>query len=448
MRRASLPPKVEIPPLIEWIPKLSPRYEPPRHLAPLIEVLEGILRGEQHRVVVHTPPRHGKTETLLHWVAWGLRQRPDLQFGYASYADDIASSKSRIAQDLAVQAGVQLRTSAVSEWLTEYRGGFRAVGVNGGLTGHGLNIGIIDDPVKDRLQAESATYRERVWDWFQSVFATRMEPGGSVIVNMARWHPEDLAGKLVKAGWRYICLPAISDEGKALWPERWSVDSLRDKRETIGEYNWASLFQGSPRPRGGSVFGDPHSYSELPSEFRTAIGVDLSYTAKKHADYSVALTMRHAKVGKDDRYYITDIRRRQVRAPDFRRELVQLHKKHPSARWRTYAAGTEMGSVDFIREDENDPVPLEALPAKGDKFTRAMPFAAAWNAGKVLLPENAIWLNEFITEIIGFTGVDDAHDDQIDAAAAAFDALDQGSGEYIPKPPKPRRPTGMRGMEM
>lgn len=424
--------------LVDWIPYLSPKYAAPLHLRPVVERLEAMVRGEPQRIVVHTPPRHGKTETLLHFIPWALEKRPDWTVSYCSYSAGIAYSKSRTAISLADAAGLQLASRNVSEWRTPERGGCIATGVGGPLTGYGLNIAIVDDPVKNRLEAESATYRERLWDWFRDVVMTRVEPGGSVIVNMARWHPDDLAGRLIDKGWEYICLPAISETREALWPERWPVEALDARKEDVGPYSWESLFQGQPRPRGGTVFGDPWGYDALPQNYRPGIGLDFAFTKKTSSDWSVLVVMYYA----EGYFYVVDVVRVQQRAPEFK-ELVQSYRaRFPQARLRWVAGGTEVGVADFIRDSG---IPIETLTAKGDKFTRAIPYAASWNAGRVLVPSDSDrhpWVNQFLAEHASFTGNNDPHDDQVDAAGTCHDLLASTSTSFydgLPELNSPRR---------
>lgn len=407
-----------------YIHSLTPRYERPIHLGPLSQRLEQIPNGKPLRLVVHTPPRHGKTESLLHFIPWLLERRPEWTVGYSSYSADITQSKARVALQLCKDAGIPLVVDNITESRTPQRGGFLARGVGEGLTGQGLNIALVDDPVKDRVAAESKLKRESTKAWFRDVLMTRVEPGGSVIVNMARWHPDDLAGFCIKElGWEYLCLPAIDDESNALWPSRWPVDALQARRQEVGEYTWESLYQGRPRPRGTSVFQDAYLYETLPSRFRVGIGLDLSYSAKTSSDYSVAVVMAEC----DKTFYLLEILRRQVRAPDFLDAIRPLKLKYPSARWRWYAAGTEQGTGDFFnKEARDDKLRIQMLAPKGDKFTRSIPYSAAWNDKRVLLPENAAgspWLSDFLEEHAAFTGINDEHDDIVDAAVAAFDLL-------------------------
>lgn len=398
------------------------------HLAPLLSILQRIKAGESVRAVCHAPPRHGKTETLLHFIPWYLRDNLQHTVGYASYSSSIARSKGHFALQLTRELGIPLTVDGVTEWRTPQRGGVLVRGIGEGLTGHGVKVLLIDDPVKDRLQAESRTYQQRVLDWAKSVAFTRVEPGGSIIVNMTRWNKGDLAGHCIdELGFESIVLPALTatDEGgwKSLWPERWSVDEILKIKETVGPFAFESLYQGAPRPRDASVFQGAFAYETKPSRMRCAIGLDLAYSKKTSSDYSVAVVMGES----DGVFYVLDVIREQCRAPDFLGRVRALRMRYPTARCRWYAAGTERGTADFFNQDRS--IRLEALPPKGDKFMRALGYSAAWNAEKICLPQDPDgngspnWVQGFIEEHQSFTGSGDGHDDQIDAAVAAFDVL-------------------------
>ena len=409
----------EIAPLLDYIPELSPRFEPPTHLAPLLARLERA-RFEPLRLVANVTVRHGKTEGLLHFIPWLLAQDPTTQIVYASYAARLAEKKSRKARDLARRAGVSIAedASSRSDWRTGAAdGGVWACGVEGSLTGEGADIAIVDDPHKDRASVESALQRQAVWDWFNDTLMTRCEPAASVIVCGARWHEDDLSGRLIAQGWESIVLPAIDDDGRALWPSRFSAEQLQRIREERGEYTWASLYQQRPRPRGGQLFGDVVPYDELPERCSITIGCDLAYSEKTRSDYSVAIVLAHAR----GVAYVLDVVRAQEEAPKFLSRLERLRRLYPGATWRSYLAGTEKGVATVFKSLGVD---LGAMPPIGDKFIRAQPVAAAWNRGAVRLPKAAPWLNALVEELKSFTGVKDRYDDQVDALAAAFDEGD------------------------
>jgi hypothetical protein len=209
--------------LVDFIPALSPRFMRTTHLAPLADIFQRIAAGERVRAVVSVPPRHSKTEHLLHGIAWLLVQNPAMQVAYASYAGRIAEKKSRRARDLARKAGVPIAhdSQARADWRTGVEeGGCWATSVDGPITGEGFNVAILDDLMKGRAESESEATRRRAHEWLTSDVLTRIEPGGSVVLSLARWHPDDPAGVMIGAGWEYVNLAALNSEDRPLWPER------------------------------------------------------------------------------------------------------------------------------------------------------------------------------------------------------------------------------------
>jgi predicted phage terminase large subunit-like protein len=408
--------------LQDFIPALSPRFMAPRHLEPLTDLFHRIVRGESIRAVVSVPPRHSKTETLLHAIPWLLLQDPTLQLAYASYAARVAEKKSRRARDLSARAGVPLSADAKSrsDWRTgEEEGGVWATSVDGAITGEGFNVVLLDDLVKGRAEAESSANRERVNGWLISDVLTRVEPGGSVVLSMARWHPDDPAGRMIEAGWEHINLAALLEDGTPLWPERWPLSELLKLQEALGGeagYEWRALYCGQPRGRGECVFRDLQQYSEPPElkGARIVVGLDFAYSTRTSADWSVAVVL--ARVG--DRFYVLDVLRVHDEPRAFRDRVKILLARYPGATCCAYAAATERGGVEFFRDGG---IRIDGRTAALDKFSRAIPVSAAWNSGKIWVPDHAPWLDPFVSEICGFTGVKDRHDDQVDALAAAFD---------------------------
>ncbi|MEP7049454.1 MAG: phage terminase large subunit [Pseudomonadota bacterium] len=410
--------------LLDFIPALSPKFMAPVHLRPLTEIFQRIAGGERVRAVVSVPPRNSKTESLLHGGAWLLLQDPTLQIAYASYAARIAEKKSRRLRELARKAGVPIAQDSRSraDWRTGVeQGGCWATSVDGQITGEGFNVVILDDLIKGRAEAESAGTRERARAWLISDVLTRVEPGGSVLLSMARWHPDDPAGAMIGAGWEHVNLTALDENDQPLWPERWPRTEVLELRDALGGpdgYEWQSLYMGNPRGRGARVFGDVAFYDSLPdlSGALISCGIDFAYSTRTSADWSVAVVL--AKFG--DVFYVVDVVRVREEPRAFRSRVQLLHATHPRARSCAYAASTEMGGVEFFREGG---IRIDGRVATIDKFSRAIPVAAAWNTGRILLPRKAPWLDAFISEVCGFTGVKDRHDDQVDALAAAFDGV-------------------------
>lgn len=401
------------------------------------------------RLVCAAPPQHGKSTCASHALIYWMARYPRRRFAYATYSQDRSQYVSRQVHTLGQDAGLE-PDGNLQSWRVSTGAEVLFTSPNGPFAGYGVDgVLIIDDPYKDRRTAESGHNRRLLLEWFDDVARKRVHPGGSVIVMSTRWHVDDLSGVLVKRGWRYLNLKAIAEgetdeagvvlddplgrhAGDPLWPTQRPLDFYAEHRSDI--YSWASLYQGEPRPRGGIVFkgedsdsqGLPARYTELPTHsFRVAYGVDLAYTAKTHADFSVCIEIWREETSdpKKPRFYIVDVQRKQVDAPSFTLTLKAKHSARP-ARFRWYAGGTEKGSADFIKRQG---IPLEVMPPKGDKFVRAQPVAAAWNEGRVMVPDDAPWLSTVLDEVLNFTGVNDVHDDIVDALAAGFDALATGS---------------------
>jgi len=381
----------------------------------ITDVVKRVNAGEEVRTVFSTPPRHGKTITLLNAFVWLMLQDASRTHAYATYGADLSLSKSRLARQTAKNAGIELMddSSSMKEWRTQEGGGLLATGVGGALTGQGISgLGVVDDPVKNMAEARSSTYRERTWDWFNSVFYTRLEPGASAIVVATRWHPDDLSGRLIADGWNVVNLPAINSDNEALWPEYYPLERLLEIKRQLGDIVFDALYQGTPRTVSGGMFGEPHFYDKLPDNYRTVVTFDAAYTQKTSADYSVIIAGRYD----GEKLYVTDMYRAQTNAETFKARLDAFQKQHTTV-LNTRIGGTEKVFIEWLRSEG---IRVNAEPTKGDKYMNATPLAAAWNRGDILLPRQAPWLDPFIAELMDFTGADDVHDDIVDTLATAW----------------------------
>jgi predicted phage terminase large subunit-like protein len=422
-------------PLMDFIPAMSPRMVAPVWMAPIVHVFDRIKRGEVVRSLNSSPPQHGKTSVELHALVQLLLLDPRRRHAFISHTARFAQSRSRLCLQIARQAGVEIAPDSMAraDWHTRQGGGLLAMGVDGGLTGEAITgVLIIDDPYRNRADAESSILRDRVRDFYDAVANARIHPTTSIVVTHTRWVPPDLIGELSRERqlddpsqpvWERVNLPAVNEAGEALWEAGHPLRMLREVRER-NEYDWWSLYMGEPRVRGLGVFRDVHTYEPdaLPTTYRAGVGIDLAYTAKTHSDWCVAIVL-HEHEGV---YYVVDMRREQATPPDFAAQLRQIKLAEPTSRWLWYASSTEIGLADTLREMVG--FPLVGELAKNDKFVRAQPAAAAWNAGKIKVPRTAPWLSDFLSEVGSFTGVADRNDDIVDALSAAFDVLDRTGG--------------------
>jgi predicted phage terminase large subunit-like protein len=424
--------------LMQFIPQITPSFWQPHHLAPVIRHLERALH-ESLFLVIALPPRHGKTELILHFIAWYLAKRSEHTIGYTSYAQRQAESKALKAHRYAMRAGVvpDPKMQNRAEWRTAQGGGILSTGIGGPLTGQGLNGLVIDDALKNREDANSLVVRDKQWDWFQDVAETRLEPGAWTVLVMTRWHQDDLSGRVMKH--RKDCvtirIPALADgldvhgrnpapdllgrkEGQALWKERYNEKQLARIRER-NPLGFASLYQGLPRPKEDYVFGQPTYYTELPKEgLRFSLGSDLAYTIRTSSDHSVLVKGAE----KDGIYYIIKVSRWRKRIGDSIEFLKEEQKPYKFTPIGVESNGPQTAVCDML---EDNGVYIERLYPSTDKYVRALPFVEAWNAGRVQVPSPdsplaADWLDVYLEELMSFTGINDASDDQVDASVNAY----------------------------
>lgn len=448
-------------PFRAWVERHDPRFIWYRHAEVLGEALQGVADGRITRLMVFEPPRHGKSrEVSIDFPAYYLSRFPERWAAVTSYSGELAHRFSRAARELYTNAGGTMRGDAASvkEWMTEAGGGMWATGVGGAATGKGFHLGIVDDPIKDHEQANSARYRERAVDWYNSTFYTRAEPGAAIVVMHTRWHQLDLAGTLLDelaAGggdgerWHVLNLEAIKEPGamalppgcvllpdwratgEPLCPERFDLRKLRSIEQKLGPYHFAALYQQRPRPREGGFFKWAW-FLRVP--FRPAEAKRVRYwdTAGTEGggDYTVGCLMAKTPQG---RFVIEDVVRGQWSPGRRDAEIVETAARDAARYgrgavkiWLEQEAG--VGGTDrtaaLVKKLAGHTIRTE--PATGKKTDRADPLASAAEAGNVALLE-AAWNKPFLDELTSFPTGD--HDDQVDAAAGAFNKLNAGDAE-------------------
>lgn len=243
-------------------------YKPNWHHEKIADALEKVERGEIKRLLIQMPPRHGKSQLAsINFPAWYLGRNPENEIITSSYSSDLATDFGSKTRDLVsydvykeiFEVRLKQDEQNKAKWKTDKGGSYTSVGVGGSLTGRGADILIIDDPLKNREEAESETMRKKVWDWYTSTAYTRLEKNGAVIVIMTRWHLDDLAGRLLDyedhggEHWEVISFPAIAEDdedirkkGEALWPKKYDLDALMNIKQNIGVYDWNALYQQNP----------------------------------------------------------------------------------------------------------------------------------------------------------------------------------------------------------
>lgn len=261
-----------------------------RFLAEKLEAFEAAVgRKESPRLMVFLPPRFGKSQlTSRQFPGWVLGRNPDWNVGIVSYGAELAEELSADARRIVLgdeyrevfgsvyrpgegeSVEIDRASTAVTHWrIAGRRGGVRAVGVGGALTGRGFEVLLIDDPIKGRKEADSELVRDDLWKWYQGTLRTRLEPGGGILLIQTRWHHDDLSGRLLEVDtqgiWDVVRLPALAEEddplgravGEPLDPNRFDLAALlalRDSPDGVSAQDWASQYQQSPTPDAGDVF--------------------------------------------------------------------------------------------------------------------------------------------------------------------------------------------------
>ena len=258
---------------LEWFVKYHfEGYKVNWHHKLVFEKLEAVERGGLRKLMIFVPPRHGKSEIAsVNFPAWFFGRNPKKSIIASSYNSDLAISFGRKARNIVDSAeyknlfNVSLAedSKAAGQWNTNKGGEYTAVGIGGGTTGRGADVFLIDDPVKDKQEAESLVIQERNIGWYRAVARTRLTPQGAVVVIQTRWHDKDLAGQLLAAedDWEVINLPAIAERdeeyrknGEALWPDQYSLVELEKIKAELGSELWSALYQQSPISGESQVF--------------------------------------------------------------------------------------------------------------------------------------------------------------------------------------------------
>ena len=426
-----------------FIPTVSKTFTEPKHLKALTDIIE-LSETTALRECVSVSPRHGKTETLMHGIAYLLKKDPSLQCAYITNAGNLAKSKSRRAKMFAEQAGLELAkgSKAVHEWRTPQGGGLLATSIGGPLTGHGVDFMVVDDPYKNRQEAESETVRETVWDWFINVAYTRLEPGASCIINMARWHEDDLIGRLLSiehaSPWHGTTLPALLDgplgvETIPLWPEKFSVEHLLRIRQQVGSYVWESLYQGRPSAREGNVFkrvwfDDSHRYSDLGSLGdlkHRVLSVDGAWKDGVGNDYSCLQVWDWR--GKNNFALVDNVKLR-LELPDLINAIIYQATRYNPNVIAIENSASGIGALQVLRRETT--LPVVAVQAVGQsKEQKAESVAPLFQAGVTKFPRGAPWLTGYVDEFCAFPNA--KHDDQVDASYLALNRLQQVSAGNV-----------------
>lgn len=416
--------------LIDFARYTLPSYEEAGHHAMIADRLERVESGEIKRLMIFMPPRHGKSELASRrFPAWYLGRNPKAEIIAASYNSDLAVDFGREVRAIVnsseyarlFEVSLRADSKAADRWHTNEGGAYRASGVGTAMTGRGADLLLIDDPVKDREEADSELRRDRVWDWYRSTAYTRLSPNGRVVVIQTRWHEDDLSGRLIDHvgdEWEVLSLPAILDSGKALWPERFPIERLEAIKRTVGPREWSALYMQRPQPDEGTFFQRDwfSTWGNLPP-LRKYGTSDYAVT-DEGGDYTVH---RVWGVGPDGRLYRLDGWRGQTTSDVWIEQKLDLMERHKPSAWFGEAGVIQKAIEPMLRRrmrERRVHCRLEWMPSIHDKATRARGFQGRAAMGLVSFEPGAD-LSEFLSFPAG------KHDDEVDVASMIGRALDE-----------------------
>lgn len=399
-------------------------------------------------------PTHNSEIGSKTFPAWYLGRNPKHEVIACSYSGDLAKDFSRKVRGLIDEEKYQTvfptrlskNSTAVEKWLTEQGGGFTAAGVEGPITGRGAHLGIIDDPVKDRADAESESVRAAVKSWYSSTFYTRLAPGGGVLIIQTRWHEDDLSGWLLSVmkeaereaaqggewpedadRWEVVKYPAIAThdemfrlQGDPLHEARYPLTALQRIKRTLIPRDWEALYQQNPVSEDGDFFTKNmlRYYDNMPNiaDLKIYAAADLAIGQKESNDFSVFGVVG---VDREHNIYLLDLHRGRWNAMGIIDKMMEIQR-----RWSPTMFGVETGHIDMTlepfllkrMEETGINIPYEKLRTRGaDKQTRARPIQGRMEQGKVFFPRGAVWVEALVSEMLSFPM--GKHDDQVDMLA-------------------------------
>jgi predicted phage terminase large subunit-like protein len=433
------------------------RYSAAKHHEVICAALEEVEAGRIQRLIITMPPRHGKSELASRrFPAWFLGKDPYRHMIFATYNDEFAGDFGRhvrdtMKSDIFKQAFPLCKLKAgsqASDRIQTEEGGIAVfVGRGGSLTGRGADLLVIDDPIKDREEADSKTLRDKLWSWFTDVAMTRlMTAGARVVIIMTRWHEDDLVGRLIDpknsyyvpeeaANWKVLSLPAIAvnddpmgrKPGEALWPERFDMEFLNQAKR-LNPKGFSALYQGSPSPDDGDYFKREwlkfYVPSELPRNLRFYVASDHAVSTDQERDATCLLP-----VGVDDEdniWILPDVWWRRADTETVVEGMIDLMRRRNPLMWWAESGHITKSIGPFLRKRMSERQIYcaidEVVPTK-DKQTRAQSIRARMSMGKVYFPRFATWWADAQDEILKFPS--SSHDDFIDALAHIGMGLDK-----------------------
>ncbi len=403
--------------------------------------LEDVVAGLRPVLILQAPPQHGKSELVSRrFPPYLFGRYPDFRVAACSYGADLARDMNRDVQRIMMDdtyravfprsalnprrvvtmEGQAMRNADRFDILGR-RGYYICAGVGGPLTGKSVDIGIIDDPIKNQEEARSDTIKRAIQSWYNTVFLTRLSKNSGHIIMATSWAVDDLAATVSKHNKRarHLKFPAINEEGQPLAPKLHPLDKLLEIKAALTPGQWSALYQQSPVREGGNIFQEDWirrwTKSTLPESFDELIqSWDLTFKGTDGSDYVVGQVWGRAGV----RYYLLWQVRSRMGFTETLNSMQTLYARYPQT------------TAELVEDKANGPAVLDVLKEKipglvpiepdGSKIARAHAVTALWSGGNVFIPDDDAypWVKDFVSELVSFPA--SGFDDQVDAMTQAL----------------------------
>lgn len=436
--------------LTEWVRYCG--FEPAKHHRLVIDKLEAVASGDIARLAIFMPPGSAKsTYASILFPPWLLAHLDTCNIIAASHTTELAEKWGRRVRNLISEhsktlgIGLSDDSQAAGRWALTSGSEYYAAGVGTGIAGFRARLGIIDDPIRSRQDADSELIRDRIWDWYINDFRTRLVPGASEVLIQTRWHEDDLAGRALNhSQWDVVSLPAIAEEndplgrtaGDPLWDDAYGYgQQLVELRKTTPARTWSALYQQRPAPEEGDYFKTEwlQEHDEVPDLARMQVygGSDYAVTADG-GDYTV-----HCVVGvdPDGELWLLDIWRKQASSDVWVEALCDLIRKYKPLEWaeETGQIRAAVGPLIDRRMRERDAYTARQMfPTRGDKAVRAQAIRGRIASRGIRIPRHATWYPDLRSELLSFPA--GKHDDQVDALGLVGQLLESMVDGIIPTP--------------
>lgn len=450
--------------LESYIEYLDLGFQPAQHHKLLISYLEAVERGEIQRLMVLMPPGSAKsTYTSVIFPPWFIGRNPRCSVLGVSNTTELAERFSRRARGIVAhprfanvfKCGISEESQAAGNWETTAGSEFFAAGMGAAIAGRRADLGLIDDPVKTREEADSERIQQKQWDWYNNDFFTRLKPGARQILIMTRWSEGDLGGRILEREadrWTVLKLPMIataSDSdplgrkaGERLWPEWYTEDMVAQAK--LDPRAWNALYQQDPAPEDGDYFkaDDFMVWDQLPANLHYYGASDYAVT-DGGGDYT-----EHGIAGLDFNgdLYIVDWWRAQASSDAWIERQCDLILQYQPHIWFGEAGPIRKAIEPFLKrrmQERQAMCRLEWLPSISDKVTRARPIQARSAMGKVYLPKHAGWKADLMGQLMKFPG--GKYDDGVDVMSLLGRGLEFARTPKMERPKPVSQPMPLRG---